>query len=698
MPTITSQLNNAFRAAIKSAFDLDYDPMVGPAQNAAFGDYQANAAMSLAKVVADKTGVKTNPRAVAEMITAKLDLGELASAQQVSIAGPGFINVKLSLKWINQRLIEMGQDVRLGIEKTDQRQTVVVDYSGPNIAKEMHVGHLRSTIIGDAVSRVLEFRGDDVIRQNHIGDWGTQFGKVILAIWTMCNAGRHDELSGVLEACKQMATLNKSIADAEKVLKEKEPAKGDGKHPPVAVAARDPAVDAAARARIAEATQIRRMIIKAAAERHQKYLNEDPDGLIYFAPFLEAYVPALDKLTPVYQWINYVEDAPEADEFQITGPHGARPLSAQSKLVTSFLQKGGPAHKQELDAWLKVRNATMDECQQIYERLGVALKREHERGESSYNDDLANVVDDLTKKGLATLSDGAVAVFIDGPDKTPLVIEKKDGDGYLYGTTDLAAIRYRVGKLKADRVLYFVDARQGQHFQQVFATAKRAGYGENVSFEHAAFGTMLGEDGKPFKTRGGGTVKLKDLLDEAVMRAAKVIDDREEASAEDATEIPEDARRKIADAVGIGGVKYSDLSKDRTSDYVFSWESMLAKVGNTGTYLQYAYARIQNIIRKGEQKPDPLLVVIEAAQEKALATLLLRFPEVLDLVSRELKPHHLCSYLYDLSTTFSSFYSACPVLKSDGGTRASRIALCDLVGRTLALGLELLGIQHPDQM
>lgn len=575
--TITAQLDAAFREAIRAAFGLDADPLVSVSANDKFGDYQSNAAMGLAKLVAEKTGQKTNPRQVAEQVKAKLDLGELAS--EVSIAGPGFINVRLNPAWLGKRLDALAADERLGVAPVASPQTVVVDYSGPNIAKELHVGHLRSTILGDAAVRVLGFLGHQVIRQNHLGDWGTQFGMLI--------ANLQDKAAG--------------SADVD---------------------LRD----------------------------------------------LEAfYVEAKKRF-----------DADEA--FQ---------KRARENVVK--LQGGDAA---TLEAWKKLVRTTREHYQPIYGRLGVLLTEADERGESFYNPMLASVVADLKAAGIAVESEGAVAVPVEGWEN-PLLIEKTGG-GYLYGTTDLAAIRYRVGTLKADRVIYFVDARQGQHFAQVFAAARKASWAGNASLEHAAFGTMLGEDGKPFKTRSGGVVKLAELLDEAEERAYAVVSEK-------SPEMPEDRRRAIARAVGVGGVKYFDLSKDRVSDYVFSFDKMLSLEGNTAPYMQYAHARVRSIFRTGNIDAagcgaGAAPVRLEAPHELAIAKHLLRLPDVLDLVARELKPHHLCTYLYELASKFSGFYENCPVLKSEEPTRSSRLTLCDLVGRTMALGLDLLGIEHPEQM
>jgi arginyl-tRNA synthetase len=659
METIVSQLDTAFRAAIRSAFGIEADPLIGVAQNEKFGDYQSNAPMGLAKLIADKTGQKTNPRAVAELIKARLDLQGMA--QDISIAGPGFINVRLSPEWLGQLMAAISADKRLGVPLVSDIQTVVVDYSGPNIAKELHVGHLRSTIIGDAIVRVLSFQGHRVIRQNHIGDWGTQFGRVFLAIWHLCMASRkrHD----VTRLYDIAASLSSAVKKKDDVT--------------------------------------RKQLVEEVGRRHDEDIQDDPRGEEFFRPFLTGYTPDLPELLPLYQMVSLVEAAPEAERIIIHGPHGDQPLSTQSKLITSFLQKGraaDPSNQQEEEAWWKVREATMDSCQGIYDRLGVLLNHADEYGESRYNPMLPAVVRDLERSQLATRSQGAVAVFIDGPDKPPLVIEKSGDFGYLYGTTDLAAIRYRASAIRADRIVYLVDARQTHHFSQVFATAKKAGWADHVSLEHAAFGTMLGEDGRPFKTRSGDTVKLEDLLNEAQARALIAVTDK---AKERETELTECEREIISRQVGIGAVKYADLSKDRISDYVFSFDKVLALDGNTAPYLQYAHARIMSIFRRARDRGiDPAggAVRLESPFELSLAKHILRLGEVLALVSRELKPHHLCTYLYDLSTRFSGFFENCPVLSSEETVRNSRLKLCDLTARTLACGLGLLGIEHPDQM
>jgi arginyl-tRNA synthetase len=577
MTSILSQLDLALRQAIKDALNLDADPQLGPSQNANFGDYQSNAAMALAKSLGQK------PRAVAEQIKSKLDLGDIAS--EISIAGPGFINIRLSPTWLAGRMDALRSDPRLGVESTAAPRTVVVDYSGPNIAKEMHVGNLRSTIIGDAISRVLQFQGHSIIRQNHIGDWGTQFGMLIA----------YAEHSGI--ALAQKPNSDKWAATVE------------------------------------------------------------------FQPIgdLEAFYRDAKKLF-------------DAD------PH----FQEKARKQVVALQASEP---EPLLIWTAIVEQTRTHYEDIYRRLGVLLAPDDERGESAYNQMLAGVVADLKSAGIAVESQGAVVVEVPGFE-SPLIIQKSDG-GYLYGTTDLAAIRYRVDTLHGNRIVYTHDSRQAQHFAQVFWTARKAGWANGVELDYAPFGTMLGEDGRPFRTRSGQTVKLKELLEEAEGRAMQIVTEKN-------PQLPESTRAQIAHAVGIGAVKYADLSKDRISDYAFSFDKMLALDGNTAPYLQYAHARIRSIFRKTDEEPGP--IKLESPFELALAKHMLRLGEIIELVGRELKPHHLCTYLYELAARFSGFYENCPVLQSDPATRASRLAICDLTARTMELGLNLLGIDHPDQM
>ena len=574
MQTPLDLIAAAVRAAIAAATGVEADPLVTPAQNPEFGDYQSNAAMGLSKRLSQETGEKTNPRALAEKIKAALDLG--GAAAEVSIAGPGFLNVRLAPAWVAARLAEMAADAKLGVPTADQPQTVVVEYSSPNVAKQMHVGHIRSTILGDAAARILGFLGHSVIRQNHIGDWGTQFGMLI------AHLSNQDGAAGTPDA---------DLADVESQ----------------------------------------------------------------------------------YQQAKRRFDAEPA-------------FSERARQTVVRLQAGGP---DERLAWERLVDKTRRHSEEIYGRLGVLLTRADERGESFYNPRLEPLVQSLQAAGVAEVSDGATVVFTAG-EKAPLMVRKSDG-GFGYGTTDLAAIDFRASELHADRIVYFVDARQAQHFRQLFSAARKAGLATpEVLLEHASFGSVMGEDGRPFKTRTGGTVKLIDLLDEAESRALEIVREKN-------PDWPEDRLREVATAVGIGALKYADLSKDRTSDYVFSFDQMLSFEGNTGPYLQYAHARTRAILRKAEGGVGSSFELSDP-HEVALGKHLLRFGEVVQLVGRELKPHQLCAYLYELATRFSGFYEHCPVLTSEGSIRASRLALCDLTGRTLAKGLDLLGIEHPEQM
>ena len=576
MQTIPSQLTVLFKQAIQEAFELDADPQIGPSQNLQFGDYQANCAMGLAKQIAVKTGEKTNPRAVAQKIRAALKLGDVGVTE---IAGPGFINIRLSDPWLAAQLKSVAGDPRLGVEKTAEPLRVVIDYSSPNVAKQMHVGHLRPTNIGDAISRIVEFQGHDVIRQNHLGDWGTQFGMLL----------RYLEESA--------SNANSHIADLED-------------------------------------------FYRAAKKR----FDEDP------------------------------KFADEARQWVVR------------------LQSGDA---RALELWQKIIDESRLHFETIYHRMHIQLRREHERGESFYNPLLADVVKELVEKGVAVESQGATVVFVKSFD-APLII-KKTGGGFGYGTTDLAALRFRVRDLKAGRVIYVTDARQSQHFRMFFDAARRAGWVQGVELDHVMFGMIMGDDNTPLKTRSGESVKLVSLLDEAQQRAMEMV---RKKMADRGDPMPEAEQTAIAAAVGIGAIKYFDLNRDPVGNYVFDWEKMLALDGNTSPYLQYAYARVRSIFRKAgaEIVGGSAEILLQHPSEIALAKHILRLGEVLNTVARELKPHHLCNYLYELSTRFSGFYENCPVLLSEPAVRASRLALCDLTARTLALGLDLLGIEHPERM
>ena len=602
-------LDERLSAAMSSACGSDFPAIVVPSSRPQFGDYQANGVMPAAKAGGAK------PRELAEKVVAAAEPDELLAGmiESLEVAGPGFLNIRLRGSFLANQLDEARADKqRLGIAGP-RPQTVVVDYSAPNLAKEMHVGHLRSTIIGDALVRTLEFLGHKVFRQNHVGDWGTQFGMLV-------------------------ANMPK------------------------------------------------------------------------FADLLDLGLPDLEAY--------YVEAKRRFD----TEPG----FADKARAIVSEMHSMGPGAWKESDAilrWRNLRRATLQHCYELYGRLGIWFTPSEFRakwqphgpgqvvselappeetgivGESFYNDDLRGVVGDLAKAGLLTESEGAKCVFLDefkgrDGDVLPVIVQKSDG-GYLYATTDLAAVRYRVDKLKADRVLYVIDSRQSLHLRQVFAVARAAGFAPaGVSLEHVPFGMMMGPDGRPFKTREGGTVKLMSLLDEAEAKALELVNEKNPA-------LDEQEKRTIAHIVGIGAVKYADLSQNRTSDYVFSFAKMLSLEGNTAPYMQYAYARIRSIFRKGGVDPADLPaspIAVAAPAERALALKLVQLGETLQAVADECLPNLLCNHLYDLAVAFTSFYESCPVLKSDEPLRSSRLALCDLTAKTIHTGLGLLGIETVEQM
>jgi arginyl-tRNA synthetase len=426
-------------------------------------------------------------------------------------------------------------------------------------------------------------------------------------------------------------------------------------------------------------------VVHSLAQLHRQMLSADPDGTRIFEPALRQLHLRLSLLERLYQFVSAVTDHPAAKDELIEG----NSLASLPRLFTTYIQDPkNPKNRQEELAWRKASEATLESCNEIYSQLGVKLTPADVRGESAYQDDLPAIVAELQSAGIAVESEGAIVVEVPGYE-SPLMIKKSDG-GYLYGTTDLAAIRYRILTLGARRIIYTHDSRQQEHFKKVFWTARKIGWGKDVLLEYAPFGTILGEDGRPFKTRSGTTVKLKGLLDEAEERAMAVVTEKQ-------PDLSDAHRRAIAHAVGIGAVKYADLSKDRVSDYVFSFDKMLALDGNTAPYLQYAHARIRSIFRKAGQAQMGQ-ISLQSPFELSLAKHILRLGEVIDLVARQLQPHHLCAYVYELATRFSGFFENCPVIQSEPAIRASRLALCDLTARTFELGLDLLGIEHPDQM
>ncbi len=644
--------------AIQKATGQNISAIVTPATDPKFGDYQSNNALALAKQL------KANPRQLAEKIIAALQIDDIC--QKPEIAGAGFINLRLNPDFVAKNLHEIVSDKdRLGIERINKPQTVVVDFSGPNIAKQMHVGHLRSTIIGDSICRMLELAGHKVIRQNHIGDWGTQFGMVILGLWHMCMAEKNKE-----ENQKQPYYYT---TDKDKL----------------------------------------QPICQSIRDQHEKDWREDINGENCFHQFLEKLIksPPINiwgNLLTAYKFVNAIEDVAKNSDLTIptiiNGKETIVPYESLSRRVTVMLQHGGNKNIQEYKAWQFVRALTLEQCNEIYEELNVTLKNSDVRGESEYDKDLSGIVANLKDAGLAVESEGAICIFPEGfktkDDKPmPFIIQKTDG-AFLYATTDLAAIRYRVNELKADEIIYVTDARQKQHFEMLFAVAKMAGWVKDTKLVHITFGSVLGEDGKPLKTRSGENIKLKELLDEAVKRAKSVVQKKN-------PDLPDSEKENIAQSVGIGAVKYADYSNNRTSDYIFSFDKMLAMDGNTAPYMQYAYARIKSIGRKGEEKGidvDKELkgikdIYLNEPTEFELAKQLIRYSEAFNSAIADFKPNFLTAYLYELAQKFSAFYNACPVLDADSKIRPSRLLLCDLTAKIIRHGLEnLLGIKTIERM
>ena len=560
LPVLATRLSTAVAAAFGPSYD-DLDPELRSATKPEFGHYQTNLALRLGNALG------LPPREVAARLVEALDLADLC--ERPEIAGPGFINLTLLPSTLAAAVNEPQR-----FTKRDER--VVVDYSQPNVAKQMHVGHLRSTVIGDALCNVLQYVGYDVIRQNHVGDWGTQYGMMIEQL-------RSEELD-------------------------------------------------------AEALDLQGL--QLLYERSRKHFDSD-------------------------------------DTF------------ADKSRARVVLLQSGDSETQPI--WRRMVEVSLDDFEQVYALLDSKLTRDDVVGESAYNDDLPRIVDELSEAGLLTESDGALCAFLPGfkgrdGQPLPVIVRKSDG-GFGYSATDLAAVRHRVSTLHANRVVYVVDHRQALHFEQIFALARTANWlPPTTSAEHVGFGTVLGPNGKPFKTRAGGTVKLTTLLEEAVVRADSLLEGREGID-----------RKATAKAVGIGAVKYADLSSDRGNDYVFDLDRMVAMTGNTGPYLQYAHARLTRLLAKAGSNHDQILELKDPAEER-LALLLTGFADVVEQVAETLQPHRLCTYLYDVATALSVFYEKCPVLTSEGDTRASRIALCAATRTVLQDGLGLLGIQAPDAM
>ncbi len=574
---VLDQLKGRFGIALPEGANADtdraaFEKALRPAGDPKFGDYQANGCMALAK----STGKK--PRDLAAAIASAVDLAPFAGPPEV--AGPGFLNVRLNDAFIAGALGELLADDRHGLVPPRQAKTVVVDFSSPNVAKPMHVGHLRSTVIGDSLARILAAAGHTVVRDNHLGDWGSQFGMIL---WGWKNA------------------------------------------------------------------------------RDEANYARDPVG----------------ELARLYRLV------------QTRIKSGESAVEEAARQETAKLHAGDPENRA---LWDQFMPHCLGALQALYDRMGV--KFDVQLGESYYDPRLASVVEDLEKKGLAVESEGATVVFVEGTE-APFIVRKRDG-AFTYATTDLATIQYRAETWKPDQVLYVVDSRQGDHFKQLFEVARKWGY-DAIDLEHVAFGTILGPDRRPFKTREGDVVGLESLLDEATAEALKVVQ-------ENSPELDPEEQRRVAAEVGMAAIKYADLCQNRISDYVFDWSKMMAMNGNTGTYLQYAYARTQSIFRKGGTTAEAIraarpAILVDHPVERAIGLKLLRLPEAIDLAVAELKPNIITDYLFDLAQAFSTFFEECPVLRAESPERRdSRLALCALTGFTLKFGAGLLGIDVVDRM
>jgi arginyl-tRNA synthetase len=563
---IKSKLSTIIQKALINANIKASDIIISDATKSEFGDYQFNGIMKLAKQL------KKNPREIASTVIKKIDTTDMID--RVEVAGPGFINIWLNNNWLANQALDILDDPRVGVGFAEKQQKVIVDYSGPNMAKQMHVGHLRSSIIGDTLATLLEFLGNTVIRQNHIGDWGTQFGMLI-------------------------AYLEEQGADGNQNLKDLEQFYKDAK----------------------------------------KRFDESPE----FANKAREYVVKIQQ---------------------------------------------GDSHCLKL--WQSFIDISLQHCEEVYNKLGVKLTRDDVRAESFYNSRLPKVVQTLQNRGLLIDSNGAKCVFLDGSD-VPVIIQKGDG-GYLYATTDLAGLEFRAKELKAERICYVVDARQGEHFKQVFTIAKNAKMvGDSVQLEHIAFGPMMDKSGKPFKTRDGGTVKLIDLLDEALIRAKETIKERNSHTQEELD--------RVANAIGIGAIKYADLSISRESNYLFSWDKMLSFDGNTALYIQYAYARIQSIFKRYNKELNGKIIIGDELEHK-LTLMILKFEDTLLKASIDATPHTITSYLYDLVTLFMKFYEQNPILKDgiEQDIKISRLLLSKLTANVIHKGLNILGIEVVDKI
>ncbi|NOZ39973.1 MAG: arginine--tRNA ligase [Planctomycetes bacterium] len=663
---LLAELRQRFAAALESLEPgtVELAEMVLPSKDAKHGDYQANCAMPLGK------RLKQPPREIAQQLVDRLEVSDLCEPPE--IAGPGFINLRIQDTWLTEQLqATLSDKSQLGVTPVAEPRTFVLDYSSPNVAKPMHVGHIRSTVIGAALYRVLKQLGHRVISDNHIGDWGTQFGMIIYGYKHFVDEAALaeamvPELSRLYKLVSQLvdyhATRSQKIPDIEQKINE-------------------------VVARLEEMHDATELEHDKDRKKAAKKLRQAEGQLVDLRKTLDS----------LRRTVAVVDDDPALAA--LAAEHSK--IGAAVLAETAALHVGDATNKALWDRFLP---ACLAEIDATYERLGVTF--DHALGESFYHDRLAGVVEDLTARELVEESDGAKCVFLDG-HQAPFIVQKQDG-AFLYATTDLATVQYRLEEWKPDAIIYVVDHRQSLHFEQLFATLRlwaRDGMKE-IELQHVSFGTVLGEDGKPYKTRSGSAVGLTGLLDEAVERAHKIVCENDDARDESygGPFLSADERQQVAQRIGIGAIKYADLAHNRTSDYVFSYDKMLAMNGNTATYMQYSYARVRSIFGKGDVdlvalRTGGASLRLEEVQERALGLALVQFSEALSRVAADYRPNHLTTYLFDLASKYSSFFENCPVLKAeDDVTRDSRLLLCDLTARTLARGLELLGIETVERM
>ncbi len=648
-----------------------YLDLIRPSQDVKFGDFQANFAMPLGK----KLGKA--PRDVASEVVARLDYSDFLEAPE--IAGPGFINLRVKTDYLANLVQREALDDRLGVEKVERPRKIVLDYSAPNVAKPLHVGHIRSTMIGNSLARILRFLGDDVIADNHLGDWGTQFGMIIYGYRNFLDQAAYeqspvDELARLYRLTRQLVDYRgakTSVGELERQLT----ASGD-------------AFDAQKK-RCAEARAKDDSEKTKETKEALKKANKERDRLA------KAVETAREKYDAAKGKINSVESDPELAKLA----EGRETIAVDVLNETSKLHHGD---EENLALWRQFMPRCLEEVDKIYKRLDVQF--DETLGESFYNDRLGPLVERLKSEGIARETEGAVGIFFEDQD-VPMLIQKSDG-AYLYATTDLATLEYRRDRFHPDAILYVVDFRQSHHFEQLFEAAKFIGM-EGVELTHVKFGAVLGDDGRPFKTRAGDAVGLKSLLDEAELRALAIVEANDAARGSEVG-FSDEEKRETARRVGIGALVYADLSQNRESDYVFSYDKMLAMNGNTATYMQYAYARVRSIFSKGGIDVDALRrefadgtkkLAFGVPEERALAFELTNFQAALETVCKDYRPNYLTAYLYVLANKYSSFFEKCPVLKAeDEDVKSSRLLLCDLTARTIAKGLELLGIQTVERM